>query len=147
MARPKCTALKSDGTRCGAFAVNDSDQCFHHDPGSAAEAAEARRLGGQRRRREAAVAESYSLDRLRTPDDLFRLLDIAVSDTLAEPSSSKRTQNLLRIGKAFLDALRYRDDTARIPRLERALRLQQEGSGESGIDEAAFEPRAERDEL
>ena len=35
MANPQCALVKPDGTRCGAYAVRQSQFCFNHDPASA----------------------------------------------------------------------------------------------------------------
>ena len=48
-----CQAKKADGTACGAGVKAGQRYCFQHDPERAAEAAEARKLGGQARQRPA----------------------------------------------------------------------------------------------
>ncbi len=65
-----------------------------HSPEYAVEIAEARRLGGLRRRREVAVAGAYEFNGLETIADLRRLLDIAALDTLGLENSIARSRTL-----------------------------------------------------
>ena len=58
-----------------------------HSPEHAAEAAEARRLGGLRRRREVAVTGAYEFPGLQSVADIRRILEIAVLDTLGLENS------------------------------------------------------------
>jgi hypothetical protein len=60
-ARRTCAAVHADGRPCGAGPQLDRAFCFVHDPERAAEVAEARRLGGLRRRREGTIATAYEL--------------------------------------------------------------------------------------
>ena len=57
--------------------------------------AEARRLGGLRRRREVAVAGAYDFDGLETVAGLRRLLVIAALDTLGLENSIARARTLV----------------------------------------------------
>lgn len=45
--RKKCSALKTDGSACGAVALPGSDFCFFHDPARAEERREAQAEGGR----------------------------------------------------------------------------------------------------
>ncbi len=56
--------------------------CFWHDPAHAEEMAEARRLGGLRRRKEKAVEGAYDFGGLVDVSQVRRLLEIAALDTL-----------------------------------------------------------------
>ena len=51
--------------------------------------AEAGRLGGLRRRREKTVTAAYDLEGLATLDQIRRLLEIAVMDTLGLENSNR----------------------------------------------------------
>ena len=53
--RANCSAVKDDGSACRAAPLRARQYCFWHDPEHQDDAAEARRLGGLRRRRESAV--------------------------------------------------------------------------------------------
>ncbi len=65
-----------------------------HSPEHAEEMAEARRLGGLRRRREVAVAGAYEFNGLVAVADLRRLLEIAALDTLGLENSIARSRTL-----------------------------------------------------
>jgi hypothetical protein len=58
----RCAGTKPDGQPCQMAPLHDRPFCFAHDPERAAEAAEARRMGGLRRRKEGTIADgSYAL--------------------------------------------------------------------------------------
>ena len=65
-----------------------------HSPENAEEIAEARRLGGLRRRREVAVSGAYEFNGLETVAELRRLLVIAALDTLGLENSIARARTL-----------------------------------------------------
>ena len=79
---------------CQAAPVKDGDHCFWHSPECAEDVAEARRLGGLRRRREVAVSGAYEVNGLETVGDLRRLLVIASLDTLGLENSIARARTL-----------------------------------------------------
>ena len=79
---------------CRAAPVKDGDHCFWHSPEYAEDVAEARRLGGLRRRREVAVSGAYDVNGLETVGDLRRLLVIASLDTLGLENSIARARTL-----------------------------------------------------
>jgi hypothetical protein len=61
MLRRTCAALKLNGARCRANPLRESDYCLMHDPEHAEEVAEARKLGGLCKRREAALIGAYDI--------------------------------------------------------------------------------------
>ena len=79
---------------CQAAPVKDGDHCFWHSPEYAEDVAEARRLGGLRRRREVTVSGAYEVNGLETGGDLRRLLVIASLDTLGLENSIARARTL-----------------------------------------------------
>ena len=94
MPRSTCSFRKPNGQRCRAAPLTDQEYCFWHSPEHAEEVAEARRLGGFRKRREAAVIGAYDLEGLETVAGLRRLLEIAVVDTLGLENSVSRSRTL-----------------------------------------------------
>jgi hypothetical protein len=90
-----CTAIKQSGERCRQVPLRDSDFCFWHDPEHEEEAEQARRLGGQRRRREKITEGAYDLDALDTVPGIRRLLEIALLDTLGLENSVARSRVLI----------------------------------------------------
>jgi hypothetical protein len=95
-----CTFELPDRRRCRATPLRDEPYCFWHSPDHAEEAAEARRLGGLRRRRERTIATVYELDGLGTVDGIRRLLDIAVADALGLENSIVRARVLIAAAMA-----------------------------------------------
>ena len=95
MPSPTCTARKPDGSRCLAVPLRESTLCFWHDPEHAREAAEARRLGGLRRKREHTLAGAYEFSGRGTIADITRLVEIAVSDLLGLESSIARARTII----------------------------------------------------
>ena len=79
---------------CQAAPVKDGDHCFWHSPEYAEDVAEARRLGGLRRRREVTVSGAYEVNGLETVGNLRRLLVIASLDTLGLENSIARARTL-----------------------------------------------------
>src|SRR3954463_536866 len=89
-----CSFIKEGGGRCMASPLQDKDLCFFHDPDTQEQAAEARRLGGLRRRKESTIVGAYEVGELDTVEDLRRLLQIAVIDTLGLENSISRSRTL-----------------------------------------------------
>jgi hypothetical protein len=85
----------ADGRRCRAQPVGKGKFCFWHSPDAAAEAAEARRLGGLRRRREKTVAGAYDVAGLASIEAIRRVLEIATLDALGLENSIARTRVLI----------------------------------------------------
>ena len=98
-----------------------SGLCFWHDPEHAAEAAEARRLGGLRRRKEGTVAGAYEFDGLDSVAKITRLLEIAVVDTLSQENSIARARTLAYLAQMALKALEVGEVEERLAALEGAL--------------------------
>lgn len=90
-----CRFTHADGRPCGAPPLKKGSHCFWHAPDKSEEAAEARRLGGLRRRREKAVSGAYDLAGLRDTDAIRRVLEIAVLDALGLENSVARSRTLI----------------------------------------------------
>ena len=122
MAAPRrCNAETGEGEPCRQAPLQDREYCFWHDPEHAAEATEARRLGGLRRRREKTVAVAYDLEGLATLDQIRRLLEIAVMDTLALENSIARSRVLAYLAQVALRVVEAADLQERVVALETAM--------------------------
>ena len=119
MAMRACKGLKEDGSRCQAPPLLDGDFCLMHSPEHAEEMAEARRLGGLRRRREKAVSGAYDFEGLGDVGQIQRLLEIAVLDTLALENSVARSRTLAYLAQVALKALEVGEFDERLDALER----------------------------
>ncbi len=94
MLRRTCAALKPNGERCRANPLRENVYCLMHDPDHAEDVAEARKLGGFRKRREAAVVGAYDLEGLDSLTFLERVLAIAMFDTLGLDNGLNRSRTL-----------------------------------------------------
>ena len=117
-----CKEAKEDGTPCSAPPLRDGEFCFWHSPEHAEEAAEARRLGGLRRRKEKVVSGSYDIEGLETVPQIRRLVEIAVLDTLALENSIARSRALIAAAGAAAKLLEVGELEERIQTIERALK-------------------------
>jgi hypothetical protein len=96
--------------------------CFAHDPERADDLAEARRLGGLRRRREGTLAVAYDLPGLDSVDGIRRLLDIIVADALGLDAGIARLRVILGVVGAATKLLEVAELEARVAALEAAAR-------------------------
>jgi hypothetical protein len=116
-----CSAPTKNAEACAATPMHDSPFCFWHSPDHADEAKEARRLGGLRRRREAAVSGAYDFDGLATVADIRRLLEVAAIDTLSLENSIARARTLAYLGLTAAKLLDAGELEERVAQLEAAL--------------------------
>ncbi len=116
-----CAARKDDGQPCRQAALHDSEFCFWHCPEQAEQAAQARRMGGQRRRRESAIAAAFDFEGLKTVAQVQRLLELAVIDTLALDNSLHRSRALAYLARVALRAIQEGETEERLRALEAAV--------------------------
>ena len=95
--RLACQALTQNGRPCRAPPLREGSACFWHAEEAREAAAEARRLGGLRRRREGTVEGAYAVEGFRTGADLQRVLELALADTLELENSIPRTRALTHL--------------------------------------------------
>jgi hypothetical protein len=138
MLRRTCASLKPNGARCRANPLRESDYCLMHDPEHAEEVAEARKLGGLRKRREVAVIGAYSLDGLDTLEFLQRVLAIALLDTLGMDNSLNRSRTLGYLVGIGTRLRQEGESEERLRALEAAVQ-RQKMPAESVFDEAPSE--------
>ncbi len=127
--RPPCESPNSAGGPCRAAPLHGGTRCFWHDPAFAADAAEARRLGGQRRRREQITAGAYGIEALETADDIRRVIEIAVIDALSLENSIPRSRALLWGSAVYLKFLEVTTLEERLQAVEAALRPRRQQGG------------------
>jgi hypothetical protein len=90
-----CASIKQSGGRCRQAPLQGEKFCFWHHPDYAEEAEQARKLGGQRRRREKITEGAYDLEGLASIAALRRLLEIAMIDALGLENSVARSRVLV----------------------------------------------------
>jgi hypothetical protein len=95
--------------------------CFWHSPAAAEAAQEARRLGGQRRKREGSIAGAFDFEGLDSVPRLRRLLDIAAFDALALESSVAKVRAIISLVAAGTKLLEVGEHEERLTALESVL--------------------------
>ena len=126
---PACSARTREGAPCGATPMRDQPFCFWHHPDHRAEAAEARRLGGLRRRREKTLEGAYDLrEGFRSVDGIFRFVEIGAIDLLGLDTSVARSNAMFRGALVAAKLLEVGDLAQRIAVLEAASATRQPDS-------------------
>ena len=92
-----------------------------HSPEHAKEVAEARRLGGLRRRREVTVSGAYEFEGIETVVNIRRLIEIAVVDTLGLENSISRARTLAYLAMTAIKLLDVGEMEQRLLALETAV--------------------------
>jgi len=134
VARRTCVFVMPDSRQCRAGPQLDRLYCFAHDPERATEAAEARRLGGLRRRKEGTIAVAYDLPGLDSVAGIRRLLQIVSTDGLAMDNGVPRLRALISTAVAATNLLKVGEFEERLTALETAV------GQRSGADENAAFP-------
>ena len=116
-----CSASSRNGQRCAAKPLAGGELCFFHDPEHADAVSEARRLGGQRRKREGVVAGAYDFEGLASIDGIRRLIEVAVIDTLQLENSVSRNRALGSLAATAVKLLEAGELADRVAILEEAL--------------------------
>jgi hypothetical protein len=86
----QCEYIK-DGKKCQAYAINNSQYCFAHDPKSVKKRAQARKKGGQNRR--VIKRSQYEYQSIKSVKEINQILESAINDarSLECSQSSLRT--------------------------------------------------------
>jgi hypothetical protein len=119
--RRRCVFPRSDGQSCQMAPLHERPYCFAHDPERAADAAEARRMGGLRRRKEGTIAVAYDLPGLDTVAGIRRLLEIVVTDGIGLDNGIARLRVLISTAVAAMNLLKVGELEERLAALESAV--------------------------
>ncbi len=119
--RKGCAYAKADGQPCRMAPLHERPYCFSHDPERAAEAAEARRLGGLRRKKEGTIAIAFDLPGLDTVAGIRRLLQIAATDAVGLDSGIPRLRVLISTATAATNLLKVGELEDRLAHVESAV--------------------------
>jgi hypothetical protein len=117
-----CKAIRSNGESCRAAPLRDSAFCLWHDPEQADVVAEARRLGGARRKRETTLAGAYDIEGLGSVAEIRRIVEIAVLDALSLENSVARGRLLVACALAGAKLLEVGELDERLTAVEATLR-------------------------
>ena len=138
----RCGHELPNGRRCLAAPLHDGPFCFWHTPEREEDAAEARRLGGLRRRRERTVSGAYDFAGLGSIESIRRILEIAVLDALGLENSIARARLLIAGSLAAAKLLETGELEERLTSLEAALRMNTAGSTRPDEDRPGFSDAA-----
>jgi uncharacterized small protein (DUF1192 family) len=116
-----CKHRKDDGAPCAAAPLRDEDFCLWHHPDHADVVAEGRRLGGSRRKKEATVSAAYDFEGTGTVEQIGRVVDIAILDTLALENGVNRNRTLGYLAQTAVKLRDAGDLAERIALLEATL--------------------------
>jgi hypothetical protein len=119
--RKGCAYAKADGQPCRMAPLHDRPFCFSHDPERAAEAAEARRVGGLRRKKEGTIAIAFDLPGLDTVAGIRRLLQIAATDAVGLDSGIPRLRVIISTAVAATNLLKVGELEDRLAHVEAAV--------------------------
>ena len=113
-----CQAKTAKGTACRMAPLRETDFCWAHAPGRAAQRAEARRRGGFNR----AVGHGGDIAQVnrspRTIQEIFSVLDYALAEAMYLDNGVERGKLLLSITAAYKDVIKGGDLEARVAALE-----------------------------
>ena len=130
-----CAGRRPDGSRCRQWPRAGDEFCLWHSPEREEEAAEARRLGGLRRRREKTVSSAYDFAGLDSVQAIRRILEIATIDTLGLENSIVRARTLISAATAATRLLEAGELEERLTALEAAVGVGRERSSAAIFDE------------
>jgi hypothetical protein len=125
-----CSFMMPDGRLCRAGPQIDRLYCFAHDPERAADAAEARRLGGLRRRKEGTIAVAYDLPGLDSVEGIRRIFEIVRTDLLGLENTIGRARALIAAGSAATKLLLGAEYEERIRSLEAVVHRRREAEAD-----------------
>ncbi|MGD0920883.1 MAG: hypothetical protein ABSA70_03855 [Terriglobia bacterium] len=121
----RCEHEKADGLMCKANPVAGSGFCYFHHPAKSEERAAARRAGGLKRSRQAAVLPLDTPDRsLATEADVVALLGMTVNQVLRGQLDPKVANTVGYLSTVLLKALEQGGLADRIAALEAIVRNQ-----------------------
>jgi hypothetical protein len=120
-ARRQCAGITRAGRACAHTPLRDGAYCLWHDPDLAEEAQQARRLGGQRRKRERVIHGAYEFQGLATVEDMRRVLEVAVVDTLGLDNGVQRNRTLGSLVMVAAKLLEVGELQDRLERIEATL--------------------------
>ena len=116
----RCRGLNAQGDPCNAT-PRQNGLCLWHDPDLEEAAREARKLGGQRRKREVTIRGAYDVEGLSSIPEIRRIVEIAVADLLGMETSVARARTLLSAAQTAAKLLETGELEDRLAGLENVM--------------------------
>jgi hypothetical protein len=116
-----CKARTARNQPCGAAPLHGSDYCVFHDPEYSKTVQAARSAGGQRRKREVALAVAYDFQGLGSVAEIRRLVEVAAFDALGLDSSIQRVRALAYLAQVSVGLLEKGEWEQRLEAVEEAV--------------------------
>jgi hypothetical protein len=121
VASRRCKALNEKGEPCKAAPMVKSAYCVFHDPEHAEVVQQARSAGGQRRKREVAVAIAFEFEGLNSIAAIRRLVEVAAYDALGLPNDLPRVRALAYLAQVAVTLVERGELEERLAAVEAAL--------------------------
>ncbi len=121
----KCHGKTKNGEPCSVPALKGSKFCFTHSPEVGAARALAHRKGGQRRRVLHAGNPETIPASVRTIDDVLKVLDYALAESMPLENSIQRGRLIVAIAGAFIEAIKTGELESRLAAIEAALKARE----------------------
>lgn len=127
----QCKAIKADGQRCTAKAMQGSDYCFFHDPTKKDEAKEAQSRGGQSKTVLCTVKPwrgqpgQTMVIRTPTPEEIVNLLADTIDEVKTGQVDPKVANAVGYLSGVMLKALQYEALEERLQAIEEALQVRE----------------------
>ncbi len=117
----QCKSRNENGEQCRAKALKNKKYCFMHDPTSARKRAEARKLGGKRRRVDHAGDSAGLPTKVRSIAEVMMILDYTLTEVVPMENSIARGRLLIALSDAYIKALEIGELESRLEAIEKAL--------------------------
>ena len=112
----KCKTIKSDGTNCQAYAMQNNKHCFRHNAQTQREATQASSKGGKAKKQYLTLGKPM---KIKTPKDIKLLMEKSINKLwVGEMPASNPAGALGYLAKIFLEAYEKDDLEVRIEQLE-----------------------------
>lgn len=115
----ECQAVTRAGRVCGAPALRGGEFCYQHEPTRESERRSARSLGGMRRAAHNGDASSLP-ERVKTTEDIMRVLDYTLSELVSLTNGVQRARALINLCGEYVHCLEISEIEKRISALEAA---------------------------
>jgi hypothetical protein len=128
VAKRTCSHRNANGEPCGSPPLRNKAICLFHDPDQADVVAEGRRLGGSQRKKEATISVIFDYEGSGNVEQISRLVDIAISETLMLPNTVSRNRTLAYLAQTAVKLLEMGKFADQLAALKATLEPRMEGN-------------------